>query len=87
MTLKCDREAIDATGQKKNPHLKTIIPKGRHEVERIPNPFGHPNSTWLVLKGTRIGASEGSWRQWQNGVLNDRCEPVDWGELEVIIEE
>jgi hypothetical protein len=43
----------------------TTIEAGRHEVEKIPSPHGH-NCDWLVLKGTKIGASVGSWRQWSN---------------------
>lgn len=89
LVLKRDWEALNATGQKL---VKAIIPAGRHEVERIPNPFGHNNS-WLVLKGTLIGASEGSWREWKNGELADNPhhpnfgKPIDWKEFEVVIEE
>lgn len=50
---------------------KAIIPKGRHELERIPNPLGYPG-TWLVLKGTMIGGGENSWKQWQDHT--DECQ-------------
>jgi len=43
---------------------------GTHEVERIKNPLGYPGY-WIVLKGTLIGASEGSWRQWEGEKWND----------------
>jgi hypothetical protein len=57
MTLRREWDAKHAdTGE------SVKIPAGRHEVERIPYPRYHCH--WLVLKGTRIGASEGSWRQW-----------------------
>lgn len=54
------------------------MPPGRYEVERIPNPFGHENVDWLVLAGTRLGATELFWRGWEN--------PED-PDLEVIITE
>ncbi len=44
--------------------LATIEP-GTYTVERIPCPTGH-NCTWIVLKGTKVGAAEGSIRQWEN---------------------
>ena len=63
MTLKREWEALDASGGLTK-HTK--IPAGRHEIEKITNPLGHPNSFWFVLKGTLIGGSQGSWRQWEN---------------------
>ncbi len=32
-------------------------------LQRIENPFGHAGAPWLVLSGTRIGATEAYWRQ------------------------
>ncbi len=69
-----------------------ILPAGRHELERVPDPFGHSRN-WLVLKGTRIGMPEGSWTRWINGVLGNIessenfGEPIDWGPMEIILEE
>ncbi len=88
LVLKRDWEALDGSEKDK----KATIPAGRHEVERIPNPHGH-DGFWLALKGTQIGASEGSWRQWKNGELANNPDhpnfekPIDWGEFEVVIEE
>jgi hypothetical protein len=90
MILKRNWEALDAS---KPPGDNTaIIPAGRHEVERIPNPYGH-NGYWLVLKETLIGGSEGSWQQWRNSELvtdekhPNFGKPIDWGTWEVVIEE
>jgi len=90
LILKRDWEAINAS---RGESPRTKIPAGRHEVERIPNPFGH-GGAWLVLKGTLIGASEGSWRQWRPGQTPDVPETdpdhtriIDWGDYEVVIEE
>jgi hypothetical protein len=43
----------------------STISIGTHDVERIKNPFSYPGY-WIVLKGTLIGASEKSWRQWED---------------------
>lgn len=64
MTLKQDWDVLDATT---TPHKQAKIPAGRHEIERIPNP-SYPGKFWLVLKGTRIGASEGSLREWPDHI-------------------
>ena len=74
LIVKREWEVIDA-GSPTSAHLLTI---GTHEVERIQNPLGYPDSTWLVLKGTKIGAMEGSWRQWEG---------ENWGDFQVIVEE
>lgn len=85
MVLRKEWEAIDgSTGN------KTIISAGTHDIERIKNPRGF-EAQWLVLKGTVIGGSELSWRQWKNGLL--ACDPqsanygkpIQWGEFEVVI--
>jgi len=52
--------ALTADDQGHTTHA--VIPAGRHEVERIPNPRGH-GGYWLVLKGTKTGCSEELWRQ------------------------
>jgi hypothetical protein len=90
MILKREWEAIDASDRAK--HVIANIPAGTHEMERIPNPFFKNNTFWLVLKGTMIGASEGSWRQWINDgslVTNpdnpNFGKPIDWGEDEIVI--
>jgi hypothetical protein len=89
MTLKRAWDTLDATSGEA---VQTTIPAGRHEIERIKCPVGH-DCNWLVLKGTLIGGSEGSWRQWING---SDCygenhpkagQPIDWKEFEVVIEE
>lgn len=56
-------------------HAKSVIPIGQHEVELIRNPFGYLGY-WIVLKGTQIGASEGSWRQWEG---------EQWEDFEVVV--
>ncbi|MCX6713088.1 MAG: hypothetical protein NTY66_02690 [Candidatus Vogelbacteria bacterium] len=85
MTLKRDWPALEFLGGDKAKDV--VIPAGRHEVERITNPLGYLDAPWLVLKGTMIGASEGSWRQWKNGVLNRDDQSIDWGKWEVVIED
>lgn len=90
MILKREWDAIDASHPG---HGKVTISPGTHEVERISNPFGYANAPWLVLVGTRIGATERSWRQWENRDDNLNCnpdspeygKPIDWGEFEIII--
>ena len=42
---------------------------GRHEVERIPNPYPRGETDFIVLKGTKIGAAEQFWRFYQEGGL------------------
>ena len=92
LILKREWEAIDASqGDKRSAY--TTIPPGEHEVERIPNPRGYAGN-WLVLKGTLIGASEASWRQWSPGQIpnvpaNDprHNKIIEWGEYEVVIKE
>lgn len=88
--LKRDWEMIEASVDGKP--VKAIIPAGRHELERIPNPCGYPDAPWLVLKGTKIGATEMSWRQWKNGEIDNpghpnHGKPVDWDDFEIAIEE
>lgn len=91
VTLKRPWEAID--GSKPKGQGTTKIPAGTHEVERIPCPHGY-DCNWLVLKGTLIGASEGSWRQWgdDGAIVVDPSDPnygkpIDWGEFEVVIQD
>lgn len=85
LLLKRDWEAIN--GETGN---LTIIPAGEHLVERIPNPCGF-DAPWLVLTGTKIGATENSWRQWKNGMLSTNQDhpnfgrPIKWGEYEIVI--
>ncbi len=63
MILKRYWHALDASDVSDPERLvNATIPAGTHDIERIPNPYGH-DAPWLVLKGTKIGASEGSWRQ------------------------
>lgn len=73
LIVKREWKAIDGLDKNKT----HIIPIGTHEVERIPNPLGYPGY-WIVLKGTLIGASEGSWRQWEGN---------KWGDFEVILKD
>jgi hypothetical protein len=88
MMLKRDWEAKNASDPEKV--LDTIIPAGTHEVELIPNPLGYVGS-WVVLKGTKIGASEWSWQQWRpDQTYDDPNLPsygkvIDWNEYEVVI--
>ncbi len=83
MTLKKDWPATDA----KNNISATTISIGRHEMERIPNPLGHKDAPWLVLKGTLIGATEGSWRQWTKDSKNPEGPLATNPIFEIIIEE
>lgn len=67
----------DGSKGKDDPAFKVDIPAGRYEVERVPCPLGH-NCNWLVLLGTKTGATEGSFRQWVG---------IRWGQFRVEIEE
>ena len=90
MTLKRDHGALDAAGGR---NKRVTILMGRYEIERIPNPLFNNGTFWLVLKGTLVGATEGSWRQWEKGQVVDKeghpdfGKPIDWGDFEVVIEE
>lgn len=47
-----------------------LLPIGTHQLERIRCPTGH-DCNWLVLPGTKIGMSEGYWKDWINYTGND----------------
>lgn len=71
LTLNMSWLAIDAS----KPNTPSVrIPAGKHAVERIPNPFIPDGEPWLVLRGTKIGASEAYWKSW----LDD-----EWGDFSV----
>ena len=53
-----------------------MIPPGKHEVERIPNPLGVKGAFWLVLAGTRTGAGENFLRGFESHAGEDRIEFV-----------
>lgn len=71
MTVKRHWELLSLDGEK----VTDKLAPGTYEMERIKH--SDYNCYWLVLKGTRLGASEGSWRQWRG---------VGWGDFEVIVE-
>jgi hypothetical protein len=58
---------------------KVNIQPGTYELVRIPNPYGYRNRTWLIIKDTTIGMSEGAWKQWINGALADQEGHPDFG--------
>ena len=63
LILRKNWEVLDAErGQRKT----AIIPAGRHEIVRIPNPYGTLNMDWLVLTRTKIGMAELFWKNWEN---------------------
>ena len=84
MTLKRVWPAFDA---KNNMTETTTIGIGKHEMERIPNPLGYKNAPWLVLKGTLIGATESSWRQWTKNSDNPEGPLNAYPIFEITIEE
>ncbi|MDO8594857.1 MAG: hypothetical protein Q7R93_05110 [bacterium] len=86
LIVKRQWEVLDGSEPRTAPNRLTKIPPGRYEIERIPNPYGH-EAPWLVLKGTKIGGTEGSWRQWENKPGKEDTKPSDWGEFEVVIED
>ncbi|MES2087388.1 MAG: hypothetical protein V4467_00140 [Patescibacteria group bacterium] len=55
-----------------------LIPAGTHEVERVPNPWPAAVDTFIVLKGTQIGAGEQYLRSLEGkdsaGVTYKLCE-------------
>ena len=71
---------------------KSQVAPGTYDLNRIPNPNGHPGY-WLVILGTTIGMAEGAWRQWTNGEVADNPnhpnhgKPVDWKDWEIVIVE
>jgi len=71
LTLHMSWLAVDAS----TPTGETVrISSGTHEVERIKNPIVPDGEPWIVLKGTKIGASETFWRQWTQD---------EWGDFQV----
>ena len=65
MTVKREWELIDAGDGDRKRAAEHTLPPGTHNMERIRNPLGY-DGCWLVLKGTRLGASEGFWRQFSS---------------------
>ena len=63
--------ALDGSKESMEEGRLVTIPPGRHEVERIDNPSGDPDTPWIVLAGTFIGATEASWRRWEDPKWND----------------
>lgn len=86
ITLSADIEVCNGEGQLE----KATIPIGKHEMERIPNPLGYPNP-WLVLKGTKIGQAETTWRKRRPEPNEEQSRPqreeVDQDGISVTIEE
>ncbi len=76
IVLKRAWEVLDASKPEHHTPRPTI-PIGRHEIERIANPYGH-DVPWLVLKGTQLGMTENSWREWAD---------PEWEDAQVIIQE
>jgi hypothetical protein len=87
-TLKRAWKMIDA-GENAKERDVTVQP-GTYELERVRNPYAY-SAKWLVLKGTLIGMTEGSWMQWINGTLANKVghadygKPIDWDEFEIIL--
>ena len=40
------------------------LPAGTYNLEEIKNPFGHIKAPWLVIEGTKKGATRGYWYDW-----------------------
>lgn len=78
MILRQSWDVRDATDPKNV--VAAIIPAGTYEIEKVPNPCGH-KGYWFVFKGTKIGGSEGFWRQWEP---SDPENPI---KSDVVIEE
>lgn len=76
LTLKMEWDVREGST---NPSTGTKIGPGRFKIERIPHPNGKKNVNWLVLEGTKTGAAEGFWRQFED-------EPDD-SNMKVVIEE
>ncbi len=53
------------------PSGQVTIEPGVYEARLVPNPHGH-DAPWIVLEGTLTGASEGSLRQWVEGMELDK---------------
>ena len=68
--LKRDWKMYDAT--KIQDEQEVVVKAGNHEVELIDNPFGFKNAPWIVLKGTKIGRTEASLRDWKSVAAADR---------------
>jgi len=58
ITLKNELCVLDGTQE----HKTARMPAGKHELVEIQNPYGH-QETWLVVKGTMIGAAKRWWKQ------------------------
>lgn len=70
MTVRREWELVAADEHGDGKSAPSKLPPGTHDMERIRNPLGY-QGFWLVLKGTRLGAAEGSWRQWSDGKYDD----------------
>jgi len=63
LVLKRPWDMFDAL--KMRDEQRVVLGAGEHEVERIENPLGFKNAPWIVLKGTKIGRTEASLRDWR----------------------
>ncbi len=84
MTFFRERLALDGSKEQGDPTRNVTIPEGRHEVERVSNPYGYQGD-WFVLKGTLIGGTEESLRHWE--VRPGEKNLVRFEGFEVVIEE
>jgi hypothetical protein len=67
LVIRRDWKVLDGSGHGRH----AIIPAGTYEVERISDPLNVTGDSWIVLKGTLIGAAEPFWKQYQCRPAND----------------
>jgi len=53
------------------------VSPGNYELERVLDPLMGGKDPWLVIKGTKIGFSEGWWRSHSH---------PSWGNQQIVIE-
>ena len=75
LTTQIPWKLIDGTS---NILRSVVVPAGTYQVERVKNPFGTSDTTWLVIVGTMVGGSEDFFKKM------DRAE---YGNFRIILEE
>lgn len=57
------REGLEPGGARRRYPREVLVSPGCYEMERVSNPFIAGGESWLVLKGSRIGAAESHLRR------------------------
>lgn len=66
ITTKTDWSLIDGSKQRLPRTIRVNLPPGRHQFERIANPYPRAEPDYLALRGTQIGCAESYWRSFED---------------------